>query len=87
MLADPYLVTTNESYFSKSTGRNKTGVLAVKFIVPKNLWGTSGTCKHGKHLSGATNEFSLLFGAVKHCFANDRTDESKTVNETKYASI
>ena len=63
MLADPSLVATNKSYFSKSTGRTEADVLADKVIVPKNLRGTPVTRQHDTDFSGATTALSLLFEA------------------------
>ena len=87
VLAEPFLVTTNKSYVSKSTGRTEAGVLADKVIVAKNLRGTTGTLQHDTHFSVAMKLLSLLFGAAKHFVANSRTGESNTANETKYLSI
>ena len=68
VLAEPLLVTTNESYFSKSTRRTDANVLAEKGIVPNNLQGTPGMRQHDTQFYGATKEFSLLFGLAKHFF-------------------
>ena len=61
VIAEPSLVATIKSYFSKSTGRNEADVLADKVIYPNNLWGKPGKRQHDTHFSGATKEFSLMF--------------------------
>ena len=86
VLADPLLVATNKSYFSKSTGSTEINFWADKVISPKNLQGTPGTRQHGTHLSGSTKAFILLFVAAIF-FANSQTGESNTKNETKNMSI
>ena len=78
MLADPSLVATNESYFRKSTGRTEAKILTEKIIAPKNLRGTSVTCRHENHLFGVTKAFSLLFGSAKCFVADSWTGESDT---------
>ena len=87
MLDDPFLVATNESYFSKSNERTEAEVLDDIVIVPKNLWGRPGTLQHDTQCSGATKALSLLFGSAKYFVANSWTGESDTANETKYVSI
>ena len=67
VLTEPSLVATNESYFSKSTGRTEANILADKVIVPKNLRGTPGARQYDTHFSGATKALSLLFGAAIFC--------------------
>ena len=87
VLADPFLVTINELYFSKSTGRTKTNLLADKFIVPKNLRGTLGMHQHDTQVSGATKALYLMFGAEKTLVAGSQTGEPGTAHMTKYVSI
>ena len=65
VIADPSLVTTNELYLSKSTGRTEAGVLADKVIFPKKLWGTPGTHQYDTHLCGETKALYLIFGAAE----------------------
>ena len=64
VISEPSLVATNNSYFSKSTGRTEAGFLSDKIIVPKNLQVTSGVRQHDTHFSGATKSLSLLFGSA-----------------------
>ena len=52
VLEDLFLVITNKSYFRKSTGSTKAGVLADKFICPNNIWDTPDMCEHDTHFSG-----------------------------------
>ena len=63
MLADLSLVATNESYYSKLTGRTKAKVLSDKVISPKNLRGTPGMRQHGTHFYVVNKSLSSLFGA------------------------
>ena len=63
VLSDPSLVATNDYYFIKSNGRTEANVLDYKVIFSNNPRGTPGTHQHDTHFFGATNEFSLLFGA------------------------
>ena len=79
LIPEPYLVTTNESYFSKSTGRTEASVLDYKVIAPKNIWGIPGARQHDTHFSGATKDF-FLFGPEKHFVANIWTGEYDTVH-------
>ena len=59
---------TIELYFSKSTGRTETNILADKFIVLINLRGKSGTTQHDTHFYGASKVFFFLFGSTKILF-------------------
>ena len=61
MLADPFLVATNKSYFSKLAERTEADILAEKVITPKDIQVTPGTHQHDTLLSGATKELSALF--------------------------
>ena len=72
VLANPFLVTTNELYFSKSTWRTEANFLADKFIFPKNLRGTPGMHQYYKKLSGAAKALYLMFRARKNFFPTVR---------------
>ena len=63
MISELYLVETNKSYFSKSTGRNEANILAGKVVIPKNIRGIPGTGQHDTHFSGNTKALYLLFGS------------------------
>ena len=80
VIAEPFLVVTNELHFSKSTGRTEAGVLSDKVIVPKNIQGTPGTGQHDTHFSGMTKVVFSVWGS-KFYFSNSRTGESDPENE------
>ena len=54
MISEPYMVATNESYFSNLTGKTEADVLSDKVIDPKNIQGPPGTRQHYTHFYGAT---------------------------------
>ena len=87
VLPELLLVATNESYFSKLTGRTEADVLADKVIVSNNLKGTPGMRQHNKDFSGATKALYLLLGSEKVFIDNSRTGGSETANETEYTYI
>ena len=78
VLSEPFLVATNELYFSKLTGRTEANFLADNVIFPKNIWGTPRTCQLDMHISGGTKALSFLFVAAKYFFPDICTDKSAT---------
>ena len=61
--------------------------MSEKVIDPKNLRGTPVIRQRDTYFSGATKEFSFVFGAAKTFVGNSHTGESDTENETKYVYI
>ena len=68
MIDEPALVATNESYFSKSTGRTEAILLDDKVIFPNNILNTPSTRQNDTYLYGATKALSFLFGVEIHYF-------------------
>ena len=85
-LSEPYMVSINKLYFSKSTGINEAKVLSNRVIVPKNIQVTPGTRKNYTHFYCDTKELSFMLVA-ENCFAKSWTGQYDTKNKTNYAYI
>ena len=72
VIVEPLMFATIELYFSKSTGRTETNILADKFIVLNNLRGKSGMTQHDTHFSGAAKVFfDVLISETFCCRQSD----------------